>query len=133
MILKRRAQAGLEFLLVFSILTLFATAFLAMIFYNTSQGRLKDDQETTEDMANFIQQELILASKVESGYNRTFNLPEKINGKTYSILISNYSLMINTSKAASSRGIPISQGHFITNSENTVIKNDTPPYIFINP
>jgi hypothetical protein len=130
--LKKRAQAGLEFLLVFSILTLFAAAFLSMIFLNTGQGRLKDDQESTEDMANFIQQELILASKVELGYNRSFLLPDKLNGKDYSIILSNYSLLVNTSKASSIRGIPKTHGQF-SSGNNVIIKNETSPYVFINP
>jgi hypothetical protein len=131
--IKKRAQAGVEFLLVFSILTLFAIAFLLMVSSNTNQGRLKDDQENTEDMASYLQQELITASKVESGYNRSLMLYEKIGGKEYNVMISQYSLYVNTSKAFSVRGIPLVSGNFQTNSINTILKNDTSPYIFINP
>ena len=132
MVSKKRAQAGIEFLLVFSILTVFAAAFLMMVFSNTSQGRLKDDQETTEDMASFLQQELIVASKVETGYFRSFNLPEKIGGKTYSLLIANYTLYVNTSQAYSMRGIPQVSGNFTVNTLNNITKNETWPYIFVN-
>ncbi len=132
MIKTKKAQAGLEFLLVFSILTIFATMFFIMIFSNTSQGRTKNDQEVTEDMANFLQQELILAEKVEDGYHRNFTLPEKISGKEYDVMTSGYSLTVNTSKVTSHRGIPRTAGNFITGSENIIIKNGTLPNIFIN-
>jgi len=130
----RKAQAGLEFLLVFSILTIFVAAFLLTIFYNMSQGRTKNEQEGVDNMASFIQQEIILASKVEDGYNRTFSLPRQIGGKDYTVHMSNYSLAVNTSLAASFRGIPLlynSSAKFNIPGNNSIIKNQTG--IFVNP
>jgi hypothetical protein len=99
-----------------------------------SQGRTKNEQEGTDNMASFIQQEIILASKVEDGYNRTFLLPGQIGGKNYNIHMSNYSLAVNTSLAASFRGIPMvynSSAKFNIPGNNSIIKNQTG--IFVNP
>lgn len=130
----RKAQASMEFLLVFSILTIFVAAFLVTIFYNMSQGRMKSEQDGVDNMASFIQQEIILASKVEDGYNRTFFLPRQIGGKDYTVHMSAYSLAVNTSLAASFRGIPRIydvSAHFNIPGNNTIIKNQTG--IFVNP
>jgi hypothetical protein len=131
---SKKAQASLEFILVFSILTIFVATFLVTIFYNMSQGRIKNEREGVENMANFIQQELILSSKVEDGYNRTFLLPRQIGGKDYSVSMSDYSLVVNTSITASFRGIPLlynSSALFNIPGNNSIIKNQTG--IFVNP
>ena len=129
---NQKAQAALEFILVFAIMTLFATLFFIMIFADTSQGRLKNDQETVDDMANFLQQELITAEKVEDGYIRNFTLPEKIGGKDYSIYDGEYMLIVNMGKVSSVKGIPKVRGNFTINAMNTIVKNSTTPYIWIN-
>ncbi len=134
---KKKAQAAMEFVMVFSVLSIFVTAFLGAIYVNISQSKQKNEQGIVDDMANFIQQEIILASRVEDGYHRTFFLPEKIGGKPYNITLGDYALYVNTSKAVSIRGIPIVTNadsvKFYYQDNNTIIKNETPFYIFINP
>lgn len=130
------AQASTEFILVFSVVTIFVVAFLITIYLHTRQSYIKNDQESVEDITNFIQQEIMLASKVEDGYNRTFFLPETINNKVYSIAAKNYSIKINsTGQAFAICGIPIinepEQISFNYGKANTIIKNETG--IYINP
>ncbi len=130
-----RGQASLEFVLVFSILTLFVVAFFIVIYANMQQGRIKNENDLTEDAANFLQQELILASKVESGYMRAFLLPQRIGSREYSVSVNNYALVVNTSKVITTRGIPLVNpgSKFYPGIINNITKNETYPYIFINP
>jgi uncharacterized protein (UPF0333 family) len=131
---SRKGQVSLEFVLVFSMLTIFVVAFFIAIYSNMYQGRIKNENELTDDTSNFLQQEIVLASRVESGYIRTFPLPQKIGGFDYSVSISNYSLVVNTSKVISMRGIPlVNQGSkFYPGENNTIIRNETYPYVYIN-
>jgi len=133
--IKKRGQVSLEFVLVFLILTLFVVAFFVVIYSNMAQGRIKNENDLTEDAANFLQQELILASRVESGYIRTFILPQRIGTREYDININDYSLVVNTSRVITIRGIPLVNpgAKFYPGTNNTIIRNDTYPYIFINP
>jgi Flp pilus assembly protein TadG len=129
-----KAQASVEFVLVFSLLTIFITLFLAVVYANMREAKVKDDQEIADDMATFIQQELVLASKVEDGYNRTIFLPEKASGKLYNISIFDYYLTVNTTHAVSFRGSPkvtsLSGKFFEIGKNNTIIKNFSG--IFVN-
>lgn len=135
---NKKAQAAMEFVLVFSILTIFATAFLITIYYNITQSKIKNDQDVGDDMANFIQQEIVLASRVEDGYNRTFFLPLKASGKDYDISIRGNGLFVNTTRTIAIRGVPYVQGcdktgdeaiKFLHNANNSIIKNQTGIYI----
>ncbi len=132
---SKKGQASLEFVLIFVILTLFVVAFFIAIYASMYQGRIKNENELTDDVANFLQQELVLASRVESGYMRTFLLPQKIGGKMYSVSISNYSLVVNTSRVISVRGIPLVNpgSKFYLGEKNNITRNDTYPYVYINP
>ncbi|MEM4641358.1 MAG: hypothetical protein QXW65_02475 [Candidatus Pacearchaeota archaeon] len=103
---QKKAQVTIEFVLLVSAVVLLITMMIASTNFNTVLARAKNEQEALDDFANFLQQELILASEMHPVYERTIRLPEKIVGKSYSITIEDYLLIVNTSKFSVSRGIP---------------------------
>jgi hypothetical protein len=133
---SKKAQASLEFFLVFLLITIFAMGFFAILYFNSYQGNTKNQRESAEDVANFMQQEIILASKVESGYRRVFFLPEKISGKDYEIILGPYSLTVRSEGEVSRQGIPLVFNSysvsFVYGGNNSIAKNETYPYIYIN-
>ncbi|MEM2462891.1 MAG: hypothetical protein QXI41_00660 [Candidatus Pacearchaeota archaeon] len=103
---QKKAQVTIEFVLLVSAVILLTTMMIASTNFNTVLARAKNEQEALDDFANFLQQELILASEMHPIYERTIRLPEKIVGKSYSITIEDYLLIVSTSKFSVSRGIP---------------------------
>lgn len=129
---NQKTQATMEFILVFSLLLIFITLFIALVYSDMFKGTLKNEQDALDDMATFIQQELIIASKVETGYIRTFYLPEKIVNKNYDIVVGNYMLSVNTSRTVSFRGIPkvnTTGMPFIIPGNNSIVKNSSGIFI----
>jgi len=108
----------------------FAVVILVAASYsNIAELREKRDFLLVRDMAFVVQNELVLANQVEDGYSRGFPLPEKLEGRTYSMVIVGNSLTITTEKAAYSVRIPNVQGNIakgvnnITKQNNQVVLN----------
>jgi len=102
-----KAQVTIEFTLLVSAVILLMLIMIASSNFNTSLARQKNEQEALDDLANYVQQEIVLASQMHSNYSQIFIIPTKIIGKQYSATILNYSLVVNTSKFTLNRGIPL--------------------------
>lgn len=96
---------------------------VAASYSNIAELREKRDFLVARDMAFVVQNELVLANQVEDGYSRSFFLPDKLDGQSYSLLIVDNSLTISTQKAAYSVRIPQVQGA-IAKGMNNITKQD---------
>ena len=86
---KNRAQIALEFLLVASISVLMLIGIIVVI-SNLAGDQLDQDAfRQLDDLGRSIQQEIIRASELTTGYNRNIFIPENINGREYRIFIDN--------------------------------------------
>jgi len=95
-LILKKSQIVTEFML-FSGIALIA----AIIFVSISLNQIKTLHETKEylllkDVALKIQNEISIASYVEEGYSREFELPKKINDRDYNISIVNNTLIVKT-------------------------------------
>jgi uncharacterized protein (UPF0333 family) len=135
MLRNKKIQVSVEFVLVFSLLAVFVTLFLGMIFVNMSQARSQNEVELVSDLANSIQQEVVLAANVEDGYQRNFTLPSTLGGKDYSVEFLNYHIVVNASKTTVVRGIPRVNDPLsihllkLPGHVNTIYKNESGIYI----
>jgi len=92
----RKSQIISEFVIFSGIALIFAIVFISMTF-NQAQD-LYDTKEflLVKDVALKIGKEIDLTSFVEDGYDREFEIPEKVNGRDYNISIVNNTLTIWT-------------------------------------
>lgn len=83
--MKKRGQVAIEFL----ILIAFSVSMLLFLIATVSKVSISKTDEKTyfdlDDLGKSVQQELLLATEVEDGYNRKINLPQTINGRNYAI------------------------------------------------
>jgi len=125
----KKAQVALEFVLLCSAVIVLVTVLISSASFNTSLARQKNEQEALGDLANYIQQEIMLASKTYPNYTRIFQLPERIVGKEYFAELTDYHLTINTDKFTVNRGIPLIDqeciGQFNLGGSNTISKIQT--------
>ncbi|MBW2977108.1 hypothetical protein KY347_06725 [Candidatus Woesearchaeota archaeon] len=112
-----KSQSSMEFFVLTGL------AFLATIFFvaaSASEVREFSDQKEfflIKDLALKLQKEVTIAASVESGYERGFNLPEKLESTLdYYITTGNSTITINSSKAVFSAAIPNVIGNFTKGS-----------------
>jgi len=106
--MKKRGQVTIEFVLVCSAVVFLVTIMIASTNFNTALAREKNEQEALNDFANYVQQEIIIASQMHSNYTRIFVMPLHVIGKDYTVnTYQNYFLVVNTSKFVANRGIPL--------------------------
>lgn len=118
------AQVALEYILVISFVMICFTIFLYII----AEYRLTKTDEQTQiligELTNTIQNEIILAESVHSGYHRTFYLPTEISGdKEYTITNTNTSVDIRIKTYYASIRIPPINGT-INKGYNHIIKTE---------
>lgn len=125
----KKAQVALEFVLLCSAVIVLVTVLISSASFNTSLARQKNEQEALGDLANYIQQEIMLASKTYPNYTRIFQLPERIVGKEYTAELTDYHLKVSTERFVANRGIPLIDqeciGQFNLGGNNTISKIQT--------
>ena len=99
------------------------------------QDELDDNKlESFNDLAIVLQDELLLAAQVHDGYERSFEIPEKIENIPIEIITFNElnTTVINfESQNISFRIPPNTQGQFLTGTKNTITNKDNS--ITLNP
>ena len=118
-----RAQIAVEYVMIVALAFVVAVGYLLVI--SNVQKRTIDDaeQSETERIAGMIQGEIILAAQVKDGYERTFDLPDKIRDQDYIILSSNDSVRVVFKTRIAHRLTPLHNGT-ISPGENTITKKD---------
>lgn len=90
----RNGQVTLEFSMMIALAFIFfAVVLIVILFYQKriTQQRLEEELHKN---ALAIQQELLIAATVKSGYERTFTLPDLIEHKSYTVTFSESTLTI---------------------------------------
>lgn len=116
--------------------TLVGLAFVAVIiFVAVSANEVKEFRDQKEfflikDLALKLQKEVSIAASVEDGYERIFNLPDKLeNIVDYSMRIRNNTITINSSKTVFSVAIVNVTGDFTKGSNKIEKRNNGRIYV----
>lgn len=116
--------------------TLVGLAFVAVIiFVAASANEVKEFRDQKEfflikDLALKLQKEVSIAASVEDGYERIFNLPDKLeNIVDYSMRIRNNTITINSSKTVFSVAIVNVTGDFTKGSNKIEKRNNGRIYV----
>ena len=92
---KTNAQFAIEFIVLTSFMFLVFLGFLSVITSKLIESREKEVQQTAEDIATLVSNEIYIAKPLSDGYSRTFELPNKIKGNDYTIqIIDNRELVV---------------------------------------
>jgi hypothetical protein len=84
---RRRGQNSLEFIVLFGFLFLVFIGFSAAIQEKMREQNLLNQQAMYVQLADKVEREFLLASRVGAGYLRSFDLPLTLNGETYNITL----------------------------------------------
>ena len=93
---RTKAQFAIEFIVLLAFMFLIFVGFIAVTTTKILELKENERQEVVEDIATLVKNEIGLAKSVTDGYSRTFNLPTRIKGNTYSIeIVDNRELVVN--------------------------------------
>lgn len=84
-ITTRKAQIAIEFMSIVGLAMLVVVVFTGVLYYLSYTYSEEKNINRLRDLGYSLQNELILASEVEYGYERTLTIPDKIEGTGYSI------------------------------------------------
>ena len=108
---------------------LIAIAFEIASLDHLNDFRAQKEGEAVKDLALKLQKELLIATSVEDGYVRIFNLPEKLDSINYTLMMQNYTLVVESKKGFYLVSLPRAVGNF-TKGTNKI--NKTGGVIYIN-
>ncbi|MDD5086342.1 MAG: hypothetical protein PHV16_01190 [Candidatus Nanoarchaeia archaeon] len=132
----KKAQSSIEVALLVGVMFLIFNVFLIVVVYRMVEVQNQNDRRIIEDMTSVIESEIILASGVEDGYIRTFDVPTTLNGIDYSIelinstvLKSDYSKLILeyvdfTEKYETVARLPKNVDGVVHHGKNEIVKKD---------
>lgn len=106
-------------MLVGTIMTICLSLLGVMVYYNNAHTDEKND-EAAVNLLEYVQEEVILATKMKDGYIRNFQIPQKINSETYTIAVQQNTLTVVFGDKEYLRIIPTISGDM--NISNNVIR-----------
>ncbi|MCF7865936.1 hypothetical protein K9L67_02675 [Candidatus Woesearchaeota archaeon] len=123
-----KGQIAIEFITL-SIMGFFILiSLIAMLSFFSVQKSSEKTYQELQDLGMSIQEEIFLASGVENGYQRNFEIPTELNGKPITIeqgttIINTAYLILKFENNEIFYDIPLIDGN-ITTGQNTIIKNN---------
>ena len=87
MMKKCKGQVAIEFITFVGIAIVLLMVFLGISAYYLKLSYERESIQTAEDLAKLVKNEINIAAFVENGYYRNVDLPAKLKGEDYSILI----------------------------------------------
>ena len=124
-----RAQISVEFFLFAGLAFLIAIAFQFGSLNQLNDFRTKKESDAVKDLGLKLQRELLIASTVEDGYVRYFNIPDKLDNINYSLSTQNFTITVTSKNSIYIVRIPNSIG-IINKGTNKI--NKTGGVIYIN-
>lgn len=91
----KKSQISMEFTLVFVIVLVVALVALKAFQTRLSEMEDREDFIYMQNLASTIQKEILLASQVNDNYIRRFEIPYKLNGKSYTLKLDKAELIVN--------------------------------------
>ena len=104
-----KSQVSMEFFILVGL------AFFMVLFITVASAN--EIKEFSDQEAFFLIRDLALKLQMEDGYERNFNLPDKLENKLdYSIITKNHTITISSPRTVFSAGIPNATGDFVKGS-----------------
>jgi hypothetical protein len=90
----RRGQNSLEFMVLFGFLFIVFIGFTFVIQGKIREQLLANQQDQYVQLADKIEKEFLLASRVNTGYMRAFDLPLTLNGESYTATLEDVDTLV---------------------------------------
>ncbi len=120
---NKRAQVGIEFLIIAGLVIFFISLFLLAIQSNHKTKITQHQNIQLKEIAITVQNEINLASKSVDGYKREFEIPRTAGNKNYEIIINSGMIYIKTTDEKYALALPVKKiiGN-INKTKNTIRK-----------
>lgn len=93
---KTNAQFAIEFIVLIAFMFLIFLGFTVVITSKILEAKENERQKIAEDIAKLVTNEIDIAESTTDGYIRTFTIPAKVKGNSYTIeIIDNRELVVN--------------------------------------
>ncbi len=89
MMKQHKSQVAIEFVTFVGIAIVLLMVFIGISAYYLNLSYERESVQTAEDLARLVKNEINIAAFVENGYSRNVDLPAKLKGGDYTILIGN--------------------------------------------
>ncbi len=119
---SQKGQISLEFIIMVSFVFLFLIIFLYLISEYRSEKMNEETYQISQELIYSIQNEVIIAESVHTGYIRQFTIPDEINGNNYRINNTATSIDLEIKNYHLSTNIPRISGT-IKKGQNTLKKD----------
>ena len=104
---SKKSQTSIEFLVLIGTVMFFFVLFFVAIHENMSDKIRERQNILFKEVALSVQDEINLALKSSEGYERGFNIPNDINGKSYEINLVEETVYIKSDDGKISMAFPI--------------------------
>lgn len=109
--MNSKAQISAEFFVFLGLAFLIAIAFEIASLDQLKDFRIQKESEAVKDLALKLQNELLIASNVEDGYVRIFEIPDKLENVNYSLTVQNSTVSVQSKNAFYIVSIPRTTGN----------------------
>jgi hypothetical protein len=96
--MQSRAQVSTEFFIFVGMAFLVALAFELASLNQLNDFKRSNEESSVKDFAIKLQKEVFIASYVEDGYSREFEIPQDLNGIGFYVTITNSTFLAVESK-----------------------------------
>jgi len=117
----RQSQVSMEFVFLIGVAFMVMLVFVSSTRSEFSALQSEEERSLVKDVSIMVQQEIIIASNVDDGYNRIFYVPLTLNSISYEIQIINNTLFTFTEDYEHSLNIPPVFGN-VQKGNNTIRK-----------
>lgn len=101
--LNRKAQSGLELIMMVSFTLLIFTSFYIILLKDNFNTITEQRNSEFQNIADRIGYELDIATSIGPGYSKNFTLPSTVLGLTYNIIIIENLVVLNTTQSYTSK------------------------------
>ena len=124
-----KAQISAEFFVLVGLSFLIAIAFEIASLEQLKDFSVQKESEAVRDLALKLQREIFIASGVEDGYAREFEIPEALDSINYSLTTQNSTITVKSKNSLFIVSIPFSVGNASKGSNKI---NKTGGVVYIN-
>lgn len=95
-VFMKKGQSGLEFIVLLGFLLIVFLSFTVVIQEKIREQEMANQRSLSVQLADMIEQELLLAARVAPGYSRAFLLPRVLGKQPYNVTLENGDTLVIT-------------------------------------
>lgn len=109
MIITKKCQSSIEFVILVGVIFFFFTVFFMTIQEKNADKIIEKKNLLVKETAYAIQDEINLAQSSGEGYTREFKLPERLDNWDYDVILVDNSVYVKTKDNRSAIALPIAR------------------------